>query len=72
MSNEFKVPVPANEPIKDYEPNSDERQSLIEKVNELSSSSVEIPIIIDGKEIKTLNMKRYSLETYLMTSGVKN
>ena len=55
MSDSFKVPVPVNEPIKDYKPNSDERKSLIEKINELSSSVVEIPIIIDGKEIKTGN-----------------
>ena len=55
MSDEFKVPVPVNEPIKDYGPTSDERQSLIEKMNELSLSSVEIPIIIDGKKIKTGN-----------------
>ena len=53
MSISYKVPVPANEPIKDYKPNSDEKRSLVEKINELSSSTIEIPIIIDGKEIKT-------------------
>ena len=55
MSDSFKVPVPVNEPIKDYAPNSDEKRSLVEKINELSSTTVEIPIIIDGKEIKTGN-----------------
>ena len=53
MSNGFKVPVPINEPIKDYAPNSKEKKSLAAKINELSSMKVEIPIIIDGKEIKT-------------------
>jgi len=55
MSNGFKVPVPINEPIKDYVPNSEEKKSLVAKINELSSMKVEIPIIIDGKEIKTGN-----------------
>ena len=55
MSNGFKVPVPMNEPIKDYAPNSEEKKSLVAKINELSSMKVEIPIIIDGKEIKTGN-----------------
>ena len=55
MSNGFKVPVPINEPIKDYAPNSKEKKSLDAKINELSSMKVEIPIIIDGKEIKTGN-----------------
>ena len=53
MSDGFKVPVPVNEPIKDYAPNSIEKKSLVAKINELSSMTVEIPIIIDGKEIKT-------------------
>ena len=48
MSDNFKVPVPVNEPIKDYKPNSEEKRSLVEKINELSSTIVEIPIIIDG------------------------
>ena len=56
MSNSFKVPVPVNEPIKDYAPNSEEKRSLVAKINELSSTTVEIPIIIDGKEIKTGNI----------------
>ena len=55
MSNGFKVPIPINEPIKDYAPNSKEKKSLVAKINELSSMKVEIPIIIDGKEIKTGN-----------------
>jgi 1-pyrroline-5-carboxylate dehydrogenase len=55
MSDGFKVPVPINEPIKDYAPNSEEKRSLVQKMNELSSSTVDIPIIIDGKEIKTGN-----------------
>ena len=54
MSDGFKVPVPVNEPIKDYAPNSDEKSSLVTKINELSSTTIEIPIIINGNEIKTM------------------
>ena len=35
MSDAFKVPVPTNEPIKDYTPNSQEKKSLVAKINEL-------------------------------------
>ena len=31
MSDSFRVPVPVNEPIKDYAPNSDEKRSLVQK-----------------------------------------
>ena len=55
MSDGFKVPVPVNEPIKDYAPNSIEKKNLVAKIDELSSMNVEIPIIIDGEEIKTGN-----------------
>ena len=56
MSDSFKVPVPVNEPIKDYEPKSNEKRTLIEKINELSSNVIEIPIIINGEEILTGDM----------------
>ena len=41
MSNGFKVPVPINEPIKDYAPNSEEKKSLVAKINELSSEDID-------------------------------
>ena len=56
MSDSFKVPVPVNEPIKDYEPKSNEKETLLEKINELSSNVIEIPIIINGEEILTGDM----------------
>ena len=42
-----------NEPIKDYLPNSDEKLSLKKRLEEMSSEEIEIPIIINGKEIYT-------------------
>ncbi|NOY22940.1 MAG: L-glutamate gamma-semialdehyde dehydrogenase [Acidobacteria bacterium] len=52
----FKVPTPVNEPIKSYRPGSPERESLKNKLKELKSTEIEIPLIIGGKEIRTGNM----------------
>jgi 1-pyrroline-5-carboxylate dehydrogenase len=46
-----------NEPIKSYLPNSKERHSLQNKYDEMSQKKYEIPIIINGEEIKTGNLK---------------
>lgn len=54
MSNAyFKVPQPYNEPIQSYAPGTPEREALKNKLAELRSQQIEIPIIIGGKEIKT-------------------
>ena len=56
MSNAyFKVPEPINEPVKTYAPGTPERTSILEKLKEMGSDQVEVPLIIGGKEIKTGN-----------------
>jgi len=47
---------PTNEPVLNYEPESKERNKLIQKLKELKSKELEIPIIIGGKEVKTGNI----------------
>ena len=42
-----------NEPVKTYEPGSKERQDLQLKYDEMANQSVEIPLLINGEEIKT-------------------
>lgn len=49
----FKVRKPNNEPIYSYEPGSIERGSLKKKLREMRMNKIEIPLIINGKEIKT-------------------
>ncbi|NIO04365.1 MAG: L-glutamate gamma-semialdehyde dehydrogenase [Proteobacteria bacterium] len=49
----FKVPLPANEPIKSYAPETPEREELKAKLSELKGQQIEIPLIIGGKEVKT-------------------
>lgn len=49
----FKVEEFKNEPILEYNIGSIERQELENKLAELKNGNLEIPIIIDGKEIRT-------------------
>jgi len=48
-----RVPTPVNEPVKGYAPGSPERASLKAKLDEMSSQSVEMPLVIDGKDVHT-------------------
>ena len=49
----FNFPKPKNEPNLTYAPGSKERKELQAKLDELKSQSIEIPLIIGGKEIKS-------------------
>lgn len=51
----FEVPVPINEPVKDYTNGSQEKKELINTLNEMKNKVIDIPMIIDGKEITTNN-----------------
>lgn len=54
MANaKFAVPLPSNEPIRDYAPGTVERESLKAKLAHLRGNHLEIPLIIGGREIKT-------------------
>ncbi len=54
----FTLSMPDNEPVLDYEPGSNERRSLKQKLYELKSKEIEIPLIIGGKEIRTGDLGR--------------
>ena len=51
-----KIINATNEPIKPYRPGSREKESIKQELKRLKSIQVEIPIIINGEEIKTGNM----------------
>ena len=53
----IKITQAVNEPIKSYLPKSKERNSLQRKYDEMSQKTYEIPIIINGQEIKTEKLK---------------
>ncbi|ROI06534.1 L-glutamate gamma-semialdehyde dehydrogenase [Chryseobacterium sp. G0240] len=48
-----QVPLAVNEPVNSYEPSSPEVKSLISTYKKMWAEKVEIPMIINGKEVKT-------------------
>ena len=48
-----QVPFAVNEPVRTYEPGSAEVKSLISTYKKMWKEQVEIPMIIDGKEVKS-------------------
>ncbi len=47
------VPTPKNEPVRSYAPGSNEVKSLISTYKKMWKEKVEIPMVINGKEVKT-------------------
>src|SRR5882757_4413115 len=48
-----RVPPPVNEPIKSYGPGSPERASLKARLKTMAAETIDMPLIIGGKEIRT-------------------
>jgi len=56
MSNGFfHIPVPVNEPILEYKPGSPERIEVKKALAEMRAKEVDIPMYINGKEVRTGN-----------------
>ncbi|HMU68521.1 MAG TPA: 1-pyrroline-5-carboxylate dehydrogenase, partial [Chitinophagales bacterium] len=54
MSNAiFRIPKALNEPVKGYAPGSPERKALKQAIADLKAISVDIPMFIGGKEVRT-------------------
>ncbi|HZK07479.1 MAG TPA: L-glutamate gamma-semialdehyde dehydrogenase [Bacteroidales bacterium] len=53
----FFVPPAKNEPVLSYKPGSDERIKLVEALKAAKSEVVDVPMIIDGKEVRTGNLQ---------------
>ncbi|HUT31052.1 MAG TPA: L-glutamate gamma-semialdehyde dehydrogenase [Sedimentisphaerales bacterium] len=49
----FHIPQPKNEPCFQYAPGSPERTELSAKLKEMLSGRIDVPMIIDGKEVRT-------------------
>ncbi|MEC8323832.1 MAG: L-glutamate gamma-semialdehyde dehydrogenase [Bacteroidota bacterium] len=49
----FKVHVAVNEPVLSYEPGSKERENVLKAYKSMYNSTIEVPMYIDGKNIKT-------------------
>jgi 1-pyrroline-5-carboxylate dehydrogenase len=49
----FRVPNPINEPVLDYAPGSPEHTELLKEIAKLKENPIDIPMYINGEEIKT-------------------
>ncbi|MAP54310.1 L-glutamate gamma-semialdehyde dehydrogenase [Altibacter sp.] len=49
----FEVPVAVNEPVKEYRPGSPEREEVLATYKKMYNSTVEVPLFINGKNVKT-------------------
>ncbi len=49
----FSYPIPVNEPVLSYAPNSTERMALQQTLAQLKKKAIDVPMFIGGKEIRT-------------------
>lgn len=56
----FNVPVAVNEPVKSYAPGSPERKAVSETYKAMFNSKVEVPMYINGEDVKTGNTRTMS------------
>lgn len=57
MNGHFALPTVKNEPLLDYSPGSPARESLKAELKRQSEITLDIPVIIGGKDISTGNLK---------------
>lgn len=51
------VPLPQNEPVRDYAPGSPERETLTQTLADMKHDRAEIPLLIGGEEVHTGDLK---------------
>ncbi|WP_228850614.1 L-glutamate gamma-semialdehyde dehydrogenase [Aegicerativicinus sediminis] len=56
----FNVPIAVNEPVKTYAPGSPERDAVLSAYKSMFKSQIEVPLFINGKEVKTTSTKPMS------------
>ncbi|EGV44135.1 L-glutamate gamma-semialdehyde dehydrogenase [Bizionia argentinensis JUB59] len=56
----FNVPIAVNEPVKSYAPGSPEREEVLKAYKEMFNSTVDVPMYINGKDVKTGNTRTMS------------
>src|SRR5688572_2913633 len=48
-----RVPIPVNDPVRPYTPGSAERASIKARLTEMAGETIDIPIVIGGRDIQT-------------------
>lgn len=56
----FNVPVAVNEPVKTYAPGTPERDAALKAYTEMYNSNVDVPLYINGNDVKTNNTRSMS------------
>lgn len=56
----FNVPVAINEPVKTYAPGTPERDAVLKAYTDMYNSKVDVPLYINGKDVKTKNTRTMS------------
>lgn len=56
----FNVPIAVNEPVKSYAPGTPEREAVLQAYKEMYNSSIDVPLYINGKDVKTGNTRTMS------------
>jgi 1-pyrroline-5-carboxylate dehydrogenase len=56
----FNVPIAINEPVKSYAPGSPERDAVSKTYKSMFNSKVDVPLYINGKDVKTGNTRTMS------------
>lgn len=56
MRKQLEVPAAYNEPVLSYAPGTPERKELLRTISEMRSAVADIPMIINGREIRTGNL----------------
>jgi len=49
----YRIPNPINEPIRSYAPGTSERKALKSRLAAMSAETIEIPLVIGGREVRT-------------------
>eukprot|EP00003_Mantamonas_plastica_P027721 TRINITY_DN6048_c0_g1_i1.p1 TRINITY_DN6048_c0_g1~~TRINITY_DN6048_c0_g1_i1.p1 ORF type:complete len:555 (+),score=210.88 TRINITY_DN6048_c0_g1_i1:34-1665(+) len=58
-----KLPTPANEPLRDYAPGSEDAEKLAAALEEMLNECPEICPIVNGEEVKTESQKQQTMPT---------
>jgi 1-pyrroline-5-carboxylate dehydrogenase len=56
----FNVPVAVNEPVKSYAPGTPERAAVLKTYADMYKSTIDVPLYINGKDVKTNNTRTMS------------
>ena len=67
----FSYPLPANEPVLQYAPNSTEKAALKATLKDLKKKAIDVPMYIGNKAVKTANKIPVIYATVIISDSSK-